>query len=257
MGGRVAPINSGSAVSPPLRALRLGLMARLDAEHAADPRYDLRSAEGDRNPQDRANTPTPGYAVGHCEGAERHHENDRDRREPGEYVGLQGSRTGEERRALRERRDRRPGDERRGRGAPGVRRTDGGEAHGGLRLAHAARGRGHTRRGLPTPRLEFLALCGPRRSEAEAVDDKGVVVLLLALLVGPVVGAHPRLDDELIALARVPGDRLTERAEGDEPQRGDDLTRGSLFALAGDRKSTRLNSSHVSISYAVFCLTKK
>src|SRR5699024_12390735 len=25
----------------------------------------------------------------------------------------------------------------------------------------------------------------------------------------------------------------------------------------GDRKSTRLNSSHVSISYAVFCLTKK
>src|SRR5437868_8360437 len=28
-------------------------------------------------------------------------------------------------------------------------------------------------------------------------------------------------------------------------------------ALDGDRKSTRLNSSHVSISYAVFCLKKK
>src|SRR5699024_12472148 len=28
-------------------------------------------------------------------------------------------------------------------------------------------------------------------------------------------------------------------------------------ASAGDRKSTRLNSSHVSISYAVFCLKKK
>src|SRR5437868_11472709 len=27
--------------------------------------------------------------------------------------------------------------------------------------------------------------------------------------------------------------------------------------LNGDRKSTRLNSSHVSISYAVFCLKKK
>src|SRR5207249_9306564 len=27
--------------------------------------------------------------------------------------------------------------------------------------------------------------------------------------------------------------------------------------LCGDRKSTRLNSSHVSISYAVFCLKKK
>src|SRR6266702_5849442 len=28
-------------------------------------------------------------------------------------------------------------------------------------------------------------------------------------------------------------------------------------ALAADRKSTRLNSSHVAISYAVFCLKKK
>src|SRR5699024_12612226 len=28
------------------------------------------------------------------------------------------------------------------------------------------------------------------------------------------------------------------------------------FGLDGDRKSTRLNSSHVSISYAVFCLKK-
>src|SRR5438477_6102500 len=27
--------------------------------------------------------------------------------------------------------------------------------------------------------------------------------------------------------------------------------------VAGDRKSTRLNSSHMSISYAVFCLKKK
>src|SRR5437868_15340429 len=27
--------------------------------------------------------------------------------------------------------------------------------------------------------------------------------------------------------------------------------------VGGDRKSTRLNSSHVSISYAVFCLKKK
>src|SRR3712207_6852732 len=29
------------------------------------------------------------------------------------------------------------------------------------------------------------------------------------------------------------------------------------FALAIDRKSTRLNSSHANISYAVFCLKKK
>src|SRR5690242_21397235 len=30
-----------------------------------------------------------------------------------------------------------------------------------------------------------------------------------------------------------------------------------LLLLAADRKSTRLNSSHMSISYAVFCLKKK
>src|SRR5437763_11998491 len=33
--------------------------------------------------------------------------------------------------------------------------------------------------------------------------------------------------------------------------------RGRRGALAGDRKSTRLNSSHRCISYAVFCLKKK
>src|SRR2546430_3526336 len=32
---------------------------------------------------------------------------------------------------------------------------------------------------------------------------------------------------------------------------------GALFFLSGDRKSTRLNSSHSQISYAVFCLKKK
>src|SRR5690606_39883772 len=33
--------------------------------------------------------------------------------------------------------------------------------------------------------------------------------------------------------------------------------RGSLTLRRQDRKSTRLNSSHVKISYAVFCLKKK
>src|SRR6266498_4774662 len=32
---------------------------------------------------------------------------------------------------------------------------------------------------------------------------------------------------------------------------------GELQTVTGDRKSTRLNSSHVRISYAVFCLKKK
>src|SRR3712207_8668312 len=32
---------------------------------------------------------------------------------------------------------------------------------------------------------------------------------------------------------------------------------GPRFVVPGDRKSTRLNSSHANISYAVFCLKKK
>src|SRR5690242_15959248 len=32
---------------------------------------------------------------------------------------------------------------------------------------------------------------------------------------------------------------------------------GTAYVNAADRKSTRLNSSHMSISYAVFCLKKK
>src|SRR5690606_39748436 len=42
------------------------------------------------------------------------------------------------------------------------------------------------------------------------------------------------------------------------PQRGGVLAAKILFDSIGlDRKSTRLNSSHVKISYAVFCLKKK
>src|SRR5262245_63592688 len=40
---------------------------------------------------------------------------------------------------------------------------------------------------------------------------------------------------------------------GTDPRRAG----GSILLRAGDRKSTRLNSSHLGISYAVFCLKKK
>src|SRR5260221_3789432 len=35
------------------------------------------------------------------------------------------------------------------------------------------------------------------------------------------------------------------------------LTKRGVIPMCGDRKSTRLNSSHTVISYAVFCLKKK
>src|SRR5215203_2249934 len=47
--------------------------------------------------------------------------------------------------------------------------------------------------------------------------------------------------------------RSPARRVCDAPERRDDHARQG----AGDRKSTRLNSSHANISYAVFCLKKK
>src|SRR5437868_10559729 len=41
------------------------------------------------------------------------------------------------------------------------------------------------------------------------------------------------------------------------PDIGNALNQSARFPKTTDRKSTRLNSSHVSISYAVFCLKKK
>src|SRR3712207_8492316 len=59
--------------------------------------------------------------------------------------------------------------------------------------------------------------------------------------------------------ARQVAGRVGERAVGLlHDQRGQHVHRLALVVrLAVDRKSTRLNSSHANISYAVFCLKKK
>src|SRR3712207_7235230 len=51
-----------------------------------------------------------------------------------------------------------------------------------------------------------------------------------------------------------PGGRSTQ---GPHDQRTCDCDDGSAREEERDRKSTRLNSSHANISYAVFCLKKK
>src|SRR5207248_4898758 len=72
-------------------------------------------------------------------------------------------------------------------------------------------------------------------------------------------------DGDRVDLGRIP-DRLilvspllrVVAAHGIGPDiAGIDLRDPALGAVAGDRKSTRLNSSHRTISYAVFCLKKK
>src|SRR5262249_45827018 len=59
-----------------------------------------------------------------------------------------------------------------------------------------------------------------------------MVVLFLALLVRPVVGAHLRLDDELVAFARIAGQGLSEGSEGYEPQTGDGFPSCPLLVSA-------------------------
>src|SRR3712207_8576094 len=55
---------------------------------------------------------------------------------------------------------------------------------------------------------------------------------------------------------RPPGQRLPPARAGPRLRRGEDPPAGQR-PDAADRKSTRLNSSHANISYAVFCLKKK
>src|SRR3712207_8141554 len=62
----------------------------------------------------------------------------------------------------------------------------------------------------------------------------------------------PREAQHVVDLVRVVG-----AAGGDDPRVRPRLLRGHLGRRVGDRKSTRLNSSHANISYAVFCLKKK
>src|SRR5206468_11853203 len=72
----------------------------------------------------------------------------------------------------------------------------------------------------------------------------------------PPVDQPERRDDEVGALRRVPRDRRRVVEQHEVPARLDGAALGGTVK-PGDRKSTRLNSSHDQISYAVFCLKKK
>src|SRR3712207_7628452 len=72
-----------------------------------------------------------------------------------------------------------------------------------------------------------------------------------ALPIWPAGGPrHPQREDQ--PQSRGPHRPARPGAGGRRPARGGRAQRG-----APDRKSTRLNSSHANISYAVFCLKKK
>src|SRR3712207_8924419 len=68
-------------------------------------------------------------------------------------------------------------------------------------------------------------------------------------------GVHVRLERDRAARPVAPPPLGPVRPPRRGPARGRALAGGR--APPADRKSTRLNSSHANISYAVFCLTKK
>src|SRR5699024_12045690 len=71
------------------------------------------------------------------------------------------------------------------------------------------------------------------------VEGAKAVTEIVSPLTGTVENVHKELEDDTELL------------------NSSDRSKNWIVELSKDRKSTRLNSSHVSISYAVFCLKKK
>src|SRR5690349_22129629 len=73
---------------------------------------------------------------------------------------------------------------------------------------------------------------------------------------GDAAGDRPRRPTDTVA-RRCRADRSSARSGRDSEPVGVGAARARARPRGQDRKSTRLNSSHVEISYAVFCLKKK
>src|SRR3712207_8371078 len=70
-------------------------------------------------------------------------------------------------------------------------------------------------------------------------------------------GAERQLLADLRRRLGLGADQVTGQFRWDGPASQLTATQGSVQLVRADRKSTRLNSSHANISYAVFCLKKK
>src|SRR5258708_39831288 len=78
---------------------------------------------------------------------------------------------------------------------------------------------------------KLFALRAARRAESKILNDEGMVVLLHAFFVGPIVGTNLGLENELIALAHIFGDRFPETIECCEPEAGNGLARIAMLVL--------------------------
>src|SRR3712207_8770968 len=99
-----------------------------------------------------------------------------------------------------------------------------------------------------------MAKATPKSTRGSLVELVTIVAVALGLALGiqaflvkPFRIPSESMVPTLAVGQRVLVDRVSERFS--DPDRGD--------VMVLDRKSTRLNSSHANISYAVFCLKKK
>src|SRR5207244_8872924 len=123
-------------------------------------------------------------------------------------------------------------------------------------------------RGVPRPSGDFFlgqflevhrghaGLDGASQRGQNVVDDEPCAVHFLELFGTSQVNRHPIL--LRAALACPTSAARSAPAEPSSANCGQSRARAaSLLQCSSDRKSTRLNSSHQIISYAVFCLKKK
>src|SRR5690625_7119769 len=96
------------------------------------------------------------------------------------------------------------------------------------------------------PRIGFVTV-----TEVEVTGD-----LQQATIFVTVLGDEKKKDDTLIGLSQAKGFIRTEIGQRIRLRKTPEIYFKYDEAFE-DRKSTRLNSSHVAISYAVFCLKKK
>src|SRR5690242_21627242 len=91
---------------------------------------------------------------------------------------------------------------------------------------------------------------------AERLGQAGFVAFVPDLYHGE-LAQHDEMDKAAQLMQALPPDRAArDMSAAVDYVAGLDGVTGDGVGVVGDRKSTRLNSSHMSISYAVFCLKK-
>src|SRR5690606_41931537 len=108
--------------------------------------------------------------------------------------------------------------------------------------------------------FSFLCFSRRRRSPSSALLPY-TTLFRSAPCVGELEGVadpyhvpHEAFEDLVFGIGATQGSDDVGKRDPAHSLHGEEQT---VAPVAGDRKSTRLNSSHVKISYAVFCLKKK